>query len=421
MALALAILFVGPSDAQSTDPPSSSDDLSDQVALWVEDLASSDTTVRDAAERALLARGAEILPLLPRFASSERGPVQQAVARIRDTVLAAAMGDYLAPSTVTLQGTLSAGEVLLEISEQTGNSLDAESLPEAVLEVDYENTPFWEALDEVLDDLRWEAVPGNGDGGLRLTPASLQNASRAGRASYSGVYRFEPSMVQASRSLGGEGLGRLSVDFSMAWEPRLRPVYFRFPMSECSIETDDGQLLKPVSPEATGEYSPDSSMNLACSLDFELPSRNARKIKRLQGVIVSAVAGASTALEFDRLHAVEADTTQSIANIRATLEGTDRLDEILEVSLRVQYEGGGEAMDSFRGWLTLQPAYLKLADGTQVDHIGTRTYSMSGEELGLTYLFEYTGELEACRFVYEAPGSVVEQRTPFALKDIPLP
>jgi len=53
--------------------------------------------------------------------------------------------------------------------------------------------------------------------------------------------------------------------------------------------------------------------------------------------------------------------------------------------------------------------------------VGWSTTRMNDKEIGLSYLFDIEKGLEGCKFMYRAPGSVVDQTAEFALEDVPLP
>ncbi|HUP82538.1 MAG TPA: hypothetical protein VM260_28550, partial [Pirellula sp.] len=57
----------------------------------------------------------------------------------------------------------------------------------------------------------------------------------------------------------------------------------------------------------------------------------------------------------------------------------------------------------------------------RLEHVGWSTTRMNDKDIGLSYLFDIEKGLEGCKFMYRAPGMVVEQAAEFALEDVPLP
>lgn len=106
--------------------------LAQQVAPLIEQLDKGTPQEQAEAEEGLTKLGPAILAHLPRLPSSVTGTYRDALDRIRDSLQSKAIGEYAEPSTVTLKGKLPAGDVLLEIIEQTDNQLTIEQIPARV-------------------------------------------------------------------------------------------------------------------------------------------------------------------------------------------------------------------------------------------------------------------------------------------------
>lgn len=407
---------------------------------------------RDDSERLLLELGPAILSLLPQFPSSNKSAFRSAIDRIRDQMQSKAIGEYAKPSTITLNGTLPAADILLEIMDQTGNELTVAQLDETEIEIDYEETPFWEALDEVLDDVGLDIEQASEEGKLSLTSRRPGRSSRAGRASYAGVFRMEPTRVESVRSFESSAQDHLTIYLQVEWEPRLKPVFFQFPMRDILVECDNGDILQAATPEASPEYTPSQSNRIESDLDVRLPQRDAKKIKRLSGSLVAAIPGAPVNLEFDELDQ-EGKKTQEVGKLNVSVDQVLKVDNekivnddedrqntnatsgdksdakaeeteslvIYQVKLLINLRDAGETMDSFRGWLMTNEAHLIDRKGQKLNNISWNTYLMNSKEVGICYFFEVDSNIVGHRLIYTAPGAVTNQRIDFIIKDIMLP
>jgi hypothetical protein len=383
------------------------------------------------AERELLEIGPDVLmeiPILPTSAPLEK---RETLDRVRGVLQSKVIEAFAKPSVVTFQGSLVGADALIEIMEQTGNTLIIDKAPPDDIDVDFESTPFWEALDRVLDDLSLKADPFADTQGLRLVPKSNRaddvSNEQALRRGYAGIFRFEPTRVSATRSLERAGLSSLSIDLQVAWEPRLKPVYCRFPMKTAFAECDNGEILRATSPESSPEYSPAGAHAIEANLQFHAPSRQAKSL-RLQGSIEAMIPGGVVSVEFDELEKTESKS-QTVGKLNVTLEQAELREDILEANLLVSVNNAGESMDSFRGWVMNNECFLQTPDNERIKFGGLQTYKMNGTEVGMTYFFDLSSKpgfaigkgLAGYRLVYNAPGAVVPTKVDFVLQDIPLP
>lgn len=115
----------------------------------------ADTQVeRQDAEEKLMKLGPAILDYLPSPESQPDAGVRDALVRIRTKLQQIQAAKSVEASTVTLQGRLKLSQVLAEIQKQTGNKiadLPQAAVPDAEIPVHFAKTPFWTALDSVLD------------------------------------------------------------------------------------------------------------------------------------------------------------------------------------------------------------------------------------------------------------------------------
>jgi len=412
-----------PSIIQSDIQPSSDvgveTELSIKVTALLDELKNGSERDRMEAEKSLVKLGPVILAHLPRLRSSVAGDFRVALDRIRDSMQSRAIGEYAEASQITLKGKLPAIDVLLEIMEQSDNQMTMDSIPPQQIDVNFQKATFWEALDFVLDELKLEVTTSSKDASLKLVPSNTAG-TRVSRGAYAGVFRIEPTRVEATRSMRIDKLSNLNIELSLTWEPRLRPVFFKFRMSQVLVECDNGEILEATSPDASPEYTPTGSNSIDASLMVELPSRQAKSIRRMSGTLMAAIPGATVQLEFDELEK-PGSKSQKVGNLSVNVEEMKKREDIFEFKLLISLRDAGQTMDSFRGWLMSHEAYILDADEKRFENVGWQTYQMNAEAVGLTYFFDVGKTIEGCRLIYAAPGAVTEQRVDFILKDIPLP
>jgi hypothetical protein len=410
-------------DPLPSDPPSivntSIDPFAQLITAQLSKLKDGTPDEKATAEKTLVETGPRALAYLPRLPSSIGGEFRDAMNRIRDKIQAQAIGQYAQPSRINLSGKLSAADIFLELIDQSDNDLQLKELPGTSLEVNFADVSFWEALDQVLDDLQLDVGPQSGNGSLQIIPTKGPAVRSIGTA-YSGVFRFEPLRLDATRTVLPSHLSSLSLSLDVSWEPRLKPVYFHFPMSSLLAECDNGEILTAASPEAKPEYSPSESCSLEASIMMNLPSRDAKKILRLSGSMTASIPGAPVTIEFDKLENEETKE-QKVGNLRVQVEQVKKMEEIYAIKIKAGLTNAGQTMDSFRGWLMANDAYILNAKGDRIANAGSELYEMTSESFGRTYYFELGEKLEGSRLIFEAPGAVTEQHVEFILKDLPLP
>ena len=129
-----------------------------EVRRLVRQLDAQQLTEREAAERALVAFGPTILDALPATDDRTSAEVRERLGRVRQTLLQAASDASTRASLVTLDvkdAPLSA--VLRTLQEQSGNTIvdyrskAGQPTPDPLLTVQFQNTPFWPAFDQLLD------------------------------------------------------------------------------------------------------------------------------------------------------------------------------------------------------------------------------------------------------------------------------
>src|ERR1041385_4047138 len=176
-----------------------SDAVAAEVRQLVRDLNADQLTKRDQAEQALVKLGPDILNLLP--AQNKRMPAEQLqrLSRIRQALLKAQATAGAQASLVTFAANQApAADVLAEIARQTHNKIvnQLEVEPQgakAKVTVNFVKTPFWQALDDVLDQSKLTLYAFSSDGSLAVADRPAGKLPRASHVVYSGPFRLEPT------------------------------------------------------------------------------------------------------------------------------------------------------------------------------------------------------------------------------------
>ena len=224
--------------------------------------------------------------------------------------------------------------------------------------------------------------------------------------------------VQKTYRLQDPALSTLQIQVLLSWEPRLTPVFVKFPVESMELICDDGQVLQSKMRLEETEFVPDGGSQLQIALDFVLPDRKAKKIVRWNCKVLVSIPGKPATLEFDEL-LTEGKKTATVGNLKVILEKARKNRDIYEVL--VGLAGNSSKSDAFRGWTNTHEAFMIDQNKNRIEHVGWSTTRMNDNDIGLSYLFDVEKGLEGCKFMYRAPGTVVEQAAEFALEDVPLP
>ncbi len=283
-------------------------DLAPQVRKLVRELDAAEKSRRDAAEEQLLKLGPAALDLLPdvEAASAE---VQLRLARIRNRLEQSRGEASVQASSVTLSGhAMPLAAVIAALEKQTGNKVMdfreqfGQQPADKTLKLELAKTPFWPAVDQILDQTGMTVYPYSGEAGLALVGRSSAEAPRHNRGSYAGAFRIEATEVTARRDLRNSQPAQLSVQLQVAWEPRLAPIVLLQPTDAVHAVNDAGKPLTMSAPESEPEIPVNAE---ACAVDLpialEAPPRSVTRIASLQGKLTAVLPGPVATFRFDKL------------------------------------------------------------------------------------------------------------------------
>ena len=401
-------------------------DLAIKVRRLVRQLDSPQLLERNRAEEELIGIGAAVLDLLPSEPDPARPEVDQRLARIRQKLQRAGAEATLQPSLVTLRGEMPVSKILAAIQEQTGNKIidgrrEAGVEDDRQIKVQFSKTPFWKALDRVLDDSGLTLYPYAEQKAVKVMPKTRAVRPRSQRASYSGPLRFEPIALLAQSDLRDPTGDSLRIRVEVSWEPRIAPVNLQLKISDLKVSDGEGKPIKLEEKEANLEIPVEPESNTKeLVIPLSLPPRDTQQIGRLTGTLTALVPGKVETFRFDDLEKAK-KVEKRVAGVTVTLEEVRKNNKLWEVRTLVRFDDASGALASHRTWIFNNPSVLEGKDGKPVAYDTVETYRQTPEETGLAYLFFLEKPLAEYTLVYKTPGMVFALPFPFEFKAIPLP
>jgi hypothetical protein len=420
------LMLIGPLlVGQVLAPPGG--DLKADVLRLVRQLDSPKLDQRDAAEAALLARGPAVLDLLPPPSDRTSAEVRERLGRIRQQLQRLAADAVTQASTITLHAqAMPVGDVLAAFQSQSGNTIvdDCPQLTrpsaDANQKVDFDNRPFWPALDQFLDQAGLTLGPSTERRTLSVAVASgSPRIARFGHAGYSGPFRFEPLSVV--RREPRPGSPSAVVALQAAWEPRLRVISLLQRMADVRAVDERGKPLPVVDREVQQEV-PVGGQTISVKLDvpLRLPTPDVHQIASLKGRLLATIPGKIETFRFDKLAGAQ-KMEQRIAGVTVTLDEVRKTKQAWEVRIRVRYDDACDALASHRQWIFDNEAFLADADGKPIAYDSFETTLQEKNEVGVAYLFKVDRPIGEMSFVYKTPGTIVASDVEYELRDIRLP
>ena len=416
------------------EEPKADDALARQVSLLVRQLDARQLTERDEAERKLLALGQGLLPLLPAIGEGTSAEVILRVTRLRHQLLRAQAIAAARPSVVTLRGDdLLLADVLAEISRQTGNPISDDRAAfgqqqKAVrVGAEFDKTPFWQALDNVLDQAGLTLYGFAGQRGAFVINRPSGAGKRAAKASYAGMFRLDPLRFDARRDLRNEKLGVLRFVMEVSWEPRLQPFAILQPLADVSAVGSSGESILPVNRQAEPEtLIREGFSTTELEIPFALPERGTEKIGVLKGKLLALVPGPLAEFRFGELPLGALNARPKAVEQRqgATIVTLDRVrknNDVWEASVRVRIEAPTTALESHRRWILENQAFFEDAEGNRVEAGGLEQTLHSKDEIGVKYLFDLPDGPGDLSFVYRTPLVILELPVEYEFRDLRLP
>jgi hypothetical protein len=156
-------------------------------------------------------------------------------------------------------------------------------------------------------------------------------------------------------------------------------------------------------------------------LFLALPKRSAKKIARLSGKFTALVPGRAETFEFSKLDKAKNESLER-GGVVVTLEQVRKNDDVIEARLRIKFDEASNALESHRGWIDENEAFMLDPQGNKIEAGGRERNLVAENEVGYSYLFD-PGEvpIAQCRFVYKTPAALFKVPVDFELTDLELP
>jgi hypothetical protein len=418
------MLLMGWALAGQVAAASDADALKAEVRKLVRQLDAAQLAPRDAAEQKLLDLGPPVLELLPEVTAATPPEPAQRLGRIRQILQQRAAESAASASLVSFKAqTMPLAKILAALTQQTGNTVTLRQADqaEAALTADFDKTPFWQALDRLLDQAGLTVYSFGHSDGVQLVPRGPGHAPRAGRACYVGPFRIEPVRVTTSRDLRDPAGQSLVVGIEAAWEPRLKLIGLKQRMADVTAVDENGTALPVDDKDAVSEaLVPGAAVATEFDLRFALPSRQVKEIALLKGTLQAMVPGKIETFRFgDLLKAKNAE--KRIAGATVAIDEVRKNNELWEVRVRVRFDNAGDALESHRNWVLQNDAYMEGPKGEVIPYDSSAATQRGKNEIGMTYVFDLKAPPADLTFVYKTPGTIVTTRFPYELRGIKLP
>lgn len=423
----------------AAEPAQSKSALDQEVRGLIGDLAGETRNQRSAAEKRLLELGPRVLPYLPAAELLPSNSIREAVRRVRLKLEQQQARDSVLPARVTLEGRRSLAEILADITHQTGNVVDGQSLSAELLnrqiELKAAALPFWQVLDDLSDRYKVRYEYDAKLRGLKLLPAVVDPPQTVSATGYAGAFRITSLVSRVPRSsplhpaVKGFVIPRelLRVTLAVQPEPRLRPLFLQVATNEFRVRTADNRELAPFSPEASYDLSLAEGTNQSpIQLDYLAPDGPEVGPLSVKGKMRCTTAAGNEMFRFAGIDKSVDPKTGIISRRRGGV--TVSLTRVrfdhgeLRVQISVAYETGGPAFESHRTWFLHNDVYLEDSAGKRFPlNGGNETVQQGDGTLGIVYRFiDLPDPLPEFTFVYVAPTLIIDVPIEFEIESVPV-
>jgi predicted transcriptional regulator len=393
------------------------------IRARLRELEAGELVVRDQAEKQIISMGPAVLGFLPDVTARTSGELKVRLQRIRQALQQSNIEHFFEASLITLNGQLKLADAIEQIVQQTNNPIKLdEAVSQASIEVQVaaNDAPFWEVMTSIMSQAKLR-INSFGTTENELVLTSGGTAGSTNPSFVSGPFRLDVLSVRSTLPFNASLGGQLDLSFAVTWEPRLKPVFMQLPMSTLAAEYAGGQPLAATNPQA----APEIPLNLGGSsthVDVQLqrPPRTVQQLDKLTGEFTIAVPSQRHQYVFKKF-GNGARQSEKFGDVTVTLEGARRNGAVYEMRLFVEFGDSQGALDSFRGWILSNEAYLRDGRDTRILNVGLNTYAVTPNAVGIAYLFQINGNPDDYQLIYESPAAVTKQRVKYELKDIELP
>ena len=400
-----------------------------EIDRLLDQLQTGSRAQREAAEKALVEVGPGAIERLPAVTDSTSEELRSRLMRIRAVLgQGASAQSSQEASRVTLSGRMKLSAALEALQKQTTNRVvdyrdryaGTQSDPE--VQVDFEEVPYLQALDGILDQAGLKLSLFSGEAGvLAIVNREAGELPSPGRVAYDGPFRVAATRITASYALGNPRDRGLLLGIVVIWEPRAVPMTFRFDPARIEAVYDDGTTATfRENARAFSVPVQEAVAGVELEFPFILPPRKRTKIVSLKGKLTSSLPGGRTKLVFEDLSETQGSPTR-VGNLTLAVQRARRDGRLVDIVLVIKFDSVDDPLSTYRGWVFQHPAALVDSQGTQHEYVGLETMVQRDDTLALAYKFEVGAALNKLKLVYDVPSSVTLQELSFELNDIELP
>lgn len=426
-------------DYQPSDTPEATQaaetqeqDLATTIRKLVRDLDAPEKSKRDEAEQALLGLGSAAVDLLPE--TNERTPAEVAlrIGRVRSQLERSRAEDSVKATLVTMtDDELSLDDALQALEKQTGNKLVdyrgqfGQEVSDQKIKLQCAGIPFWEAVDQILDQSGLTTYPypdpDQSPNALALVGRSQTQVQRHGNASYAGSFRIEATEFDAHRDLRDPSNQTLQLLLEATWEPRLNPILIMQPADGIQASDESGATLQPSSDGNEMEIPVNpGAKTVEMPFHFALPDRKIQRIASLKGKFLALMPGRVETFKFDKLDKAK-KVERKKAGVTVVLDEVFKNQDVWEVRIRILFDKSSAALESHRGWILNNEAYLEDKNKEVIPYGSLNTTRQTETEVGIAYLFDLPNGPKGLTFIYKTPSAIINVPVDYELKDLVLP
>lgn len=396
-------------------PPSS-----ERVAALLRQLESQQQRDRAAALRELETLGPAVLPLLPESEAIVDVDARDALARLRIVLQRRLARESALPRVVNLVGQYPLPQLVEEIARQTGNSLAvvAGSNFPPPLDVAWERTPFWTALEDINRTSGWQPYWNPELSRWELKPVEPKRRDLA--SAVSGPFRVVLRALN-SRPLPNQSEHLWRLDLILQAESRLQPLFLSVRSADWTAQAAK-TTIHPWNLEDDYELSfGTNGREVQWTMSFVAPpSLPEETTWSVQGRgHVHLAAGAEPFVYESAVWSRGKNVRRGSVSVRfRPVEVPPESERIIRFIL--SYDQGGPAFESHRVGMFAEGGRLETLSG---EHIPYKTYEVITEGNG-TVVLEYrfdplpSGDF---RFIYVAPTLWLDVPFEVTLDRLPRP
>ena len=424
----LLVAFIAP-EARAQANPDVDLPTQGQVDQLVKLLAHSQLNRRSQAHQTLMSMGPAVLDLLP--AESIQLPAE-AISRlktIRQDLYKQVANQSTAATAISISGDFKLQEVLDQLAQQSGVEFRTDADTNRLIDVAFDQQPFWEVVDSVLDFVKLDIAPFGAEHSSQfiLVDRNTNGISRSELARYESVFRIAPVRVTKSRTFANPTVDATQLFLHVSWEPRIQPVLMQLALKDVKAVDSTGRDISPENKDAVRTINLEGESRFAeLSLPLLPTSQEAKSIRSITGHFDTMLPARSESFSFPVVSTPndELPLVYSKAGVDVILQALKTVDSRLVCDVKVHYKNAGRAFESHRGWVFKNPCVLVNAKGDSIKPSSRETIGQG--ENSVTFRFDFdtamdlTGDL-GYSIKYFTPTLLVERRVPFTLSGIPLP